>query len=376
MRIAFVIPYFYPEWRYGGQPRSAFELASGLVRRGHRVQVFTLGRDEGARNVEGIEVFYHRNVSEYLARRYRLFWSFSFKVGGADIIHVHELRALTSVAAYRAAMKAGIPYVLSAHGGLRHLGRKSAKTIFDALWGKQILAHAARVIAVSPIEENDASAFGVEPRRLRRIPNAINIEDYASLPVREAFRRRLKIGAGTILLFLGRLHWIKGADLLIDAFNAIRASEPSVHLVIAGPDDGQEASLRRQVRKLGLNERVIFTGFLEGTAKIEALTGSDVLVVPSRSEVFALAAIESLLCGTPVVLSSACGLYPLPKPDHGVIPFEAENRQDLADKLLAMVGPRPFRHNVSAGKAFVVDEFSLNSIAAKAEKVYEEVLHG
>src|SRR5215470_13375699 len=84
VRIAFVIPYFYPAWQYGGTPRSAFELARGLVRRGHSVQVLTTDSggetrlrdipDSHTRDVEGIQVRYYSNVSNRLAYRHRLFW--------------------------------------------------------------------------------------------------------------------------------------------------------------------------------------------------------------------------------------------------------------------------------------------------------------
>jgi hypothetical protein len=61
-----------------------------------------------------------------------------------------------------------------------------------------------------------------------------------------------------------------------------------------------------------------------------------------------------------------------------VIPFESENRKDLVDKLLMMVGPEPFRHNVAAGRDFVLREFSSDAVAARAEAIYKETMqrHG
>jgi len=389
VNITFVIPYFYPAWQYGGQPRSAFELARGLVRRGHRVQVLTtdsggstrlkdIGRNE-SREVDGIQVHYYSNVSNALAYRHRIFWPSELfrqireRISATDMVHIHELRATTSVSAYRAARRTGKPYVLSTHGGLKHLGKAAAKTVFDELWGKRILADAGALMAVSPVEEHDAKAFGVELAHIRRLPNAVNLEDFQNLPPRESFRARWKLGRGRILLFLGRLHWIKGADLLIEAFHTAHAAESDLRLVIAGPDDGQEAELRKQVERLRLTGVVTFAGFLDESAKREALTGCDALVIPSRAEVFALSALEGLACGTPVIMSSVCGLHPLPTPEQGVLTFEIENPGDLARKLLIMAGPEPFRHNLTAGREFVLQEFSPDVIAATAETIYAEV---
>jgi glycosyltransferase involved in cell wall biosynthesis len=392
VRITFVIPFFYPAWQYGGQPRSAFELARGLVRRGHSVEVLTtdsggesrLAERSQTTNVDGIEVSYYSNISNYLAYRHRIVWSFDFfreireRIAGTDVLHIHELRSTTSVLAYREAQRAGVPYVLSAHGGLQHLGKRALKVAFDSLWGKRMMSEATAFFAVSPVEESDALDFGVKAERIHRLANAINLEDFGTLPGPDVFRSRRHIGSGTIILFLGRLHWIKGADVLVDAFKKVHDREPAAHLVIAGPDDGQQPELRRRLQALRLDKSVTFTGFLDDTQKLEALTGSDVVVVPSRHEVFALTAIESLLCGTPVILSSACGLHPLPSIEQGVIPFESQNPNDLADKVLVMAGPQRFRHNVAAGREFVIREFSSDSVAAKAERIYQEILqvHG
>jgi len=351
--------------------------SGGAKRLGH------IGKNE-KRNVEGIDVLYYSNLSNSLAYRHRFFWPPEFfrrvheELLHTQILHVHELRSTISVSAYRSAARAKVPYVVSPHGCLKHFGKKLAKTVFDAVWGKRMLAEAGALIAISPVEENDARAFGVESRRIRLLPNAINVREFQDLPVRRAFAFRWNIHSSRIVLFLGRLHRIKGADVLLEAFQKVRATFADIHLVIAGPDDGEESQLRRRVHAMAMEDVVTFTGFLNDTEKREALVGSDVTVIPSRSEVFSLSAIESLLCGTPVIVSSACGLDPLPKPEHGLVRFISENVDDLAAKVLMMAGPEPFRHNVAAGRDFVSQEFSPGAIAAKAETIYEEVLrrHG
>src|SRR4051812_47963716 len=115
MRVLFVIPYFYDAWAYGGQPRSAFEMAKSLVARGHSVEVLTTdsgGRerlktaaDAVTRVVDGITIRYYRNLSNAMAFHQRVFLPLKFfrevghRVRGADVVHIHELRSSLSVAA-------------------------------------------------------------------------------------------------------------------------------------------------------------------------------------------------------------------------------------------------------------------------------------
>src|SRR5712691_9389400 len=147
MRIGFVIPYFYPAFEYGGTPRVAYEFARSLVRRGHKVTVLTT--DSGGKkridrravatregSLEGIEVFYYPNLSNYLAYEQRLFLprqlfqNIHRDLFSLEVVHIHEFRSLLSVAAHSALRQLNIPYVLSPHGGLQRLGKEWLKALF------------------------------------------------------------------------------------------------------------------------------------------------------------------------------------------------------------------------------------------------------
>jgi glycosyltransferase involved in cell wall biosynthesis len=390
MHIAFVIPYFYPALQYGGQPKSCYDLARALVRRGHSVTVLTtdtagnsrLALGSGAvnkRSIEGIDVIYYRNLSNYLAFRHRVFLPFALfqdidrQLAGCDILHIHELRSPVSVAAYRSAARLRIPFVLSTHGGLQWLGKRGAKFIFDKLWGREILASAMRLVAISPVEEQDVRMFNVKPEKIRLLPNTVFPDDYSDLPATGAFRREWNIREDKIVLFLGRQHWIKGADLLVAAMARADTATPSVRLVIAGPDDGQERELRRMLAGTPLEHRTTFTGFLDHKAKLKALVDADILVVPSRSEVFAITALEAMMCGTPVLLSSSCGLFPAPGGECGIRRFESGNVLDLAGKLELILN-QTANKSFAAGREFVSREFCPASVAERAEGIYEEAI--
>jgi glycosyltransferase involved in cell wall biosynthesis len=392
LKVTFVIPYFYPAWQYGGQPRAAYELARSLARRGHSITVLTTDSGgatrlttqetgpKGRRKVDGVDIIYYRNVSNALAFRQRIFCSPAFwrdvksRLEDTDILHIHELRSTMSVGAYRAAQSLRLPYVLSTHGGLRHLGRKGIKVIFDRLWGNSILQGAAAVISISPVEQKDARRYGVRADRIEQLPNGLAVEDYKDLPAKGSLRQRWSIHEAKIILFLGRLHWIKGPDLLLDAFHRLIQTHRDAHLVIAGPDDGQERELRNRVSELKMEGRVTFTGFCDQRCKLEAFADAEVAVIPSRSEVFAITAIEALASECPVLLSDICGLYPSPTASQGALHFKSENVDDLAEKLDAVIKDPSIRSAAKDGRRFVEAEFSNQRVGESAERIYRRVL--
>jgi glycosyltransferase involved in cell wall biosynthesis len=388
LRIAFVIPYFYPAWQYGGQPRSAYELARGLVQNGHRVKVLTTdslggermsqGSATERRDIEEIETVYYRNVSNHLAYHYRLFCPVEFfrhvrdELRGFDVVHIHELRSTLTVPTYKAAQRLSLPYVISPHGGLRRLGKSVIKCAYDMAWGKRILNDAAALFAISPAERKDAEQLGVPAERIKCVPNGMDLGAYNALPAAGQFRSRWNLTAKNILLFVGRLHWIKGADLLVRAFAKIHYLQGDTHLVIAGPEDGQGPELRRLIKGAHLENHVTLTGFLDENTKGLAYVDSQLLIIPSRSEVFSITALESLLCGTPVLLSSACGLHPLPAT--GVSRFESESVDALFLQIQGMMSYKQTCRDVGAWKEFVFRHFSVAAVTTKAEMAYQNIL--
>jgi glycosyltransferase involved in cell wall biosynthesis len=328
-----------------------------------------------------VEVFYYPNLSNYLAFHQRLFLPLGLfrnmrrHLADCDVVHVHELRSPPTVAAFKAARKLQRPFVLSTHGGLKWLGKRTAKYVFDKCWGGSILRYATRLIAVSPVEERDAREFGVKPEKVRLLPNLVFPDDYSNLPAQGTFRARFNIGQEKVVLFLGRLHWIKGADLLIDALSTLPVTSMNLHLVLAGPDDGQERELRRKLDGSDLKNRTTFTGYLDHDGKLQAFVDASVVVIPSRSDVFAITALEALLCCRPVVVSSACGLSPMPGSDCGLWQFATENVTDLARVLKTCLAQDGVA--LSKGREFVVREFSPEAIGERAEVIYEEAIrHG
>jgi glycosyltransferase involved in cell wall biosynthesis len=128
---------------------------------------------------------------------------------------------------------------------------------------------------------------------------------------RQAFFARFPHLEGKqILLFMGRLHPIKGCDILIEAFVQAMRNAPEWHLVMAGPDErGWKKNLGSLADRLGVSDRITWTGIVTGDVKWGAYRAAELLAVPSHHENFGVVVAEALACGVPVLLSNKVNIW-------------------------------------------------------------------
>src|ERR1035441_8214471 len=111
------------------------------------------------------------------------------------------------------------------------------------------------------------------PLERRRWPRRLFLRKYPSLREKR------------VVLFLGRIHFKKGLDILIEAWATIAEKWPEARLVLAGPDfEGTRSKIEALAAERGLNERVLFTGMLRDEMKWSALAAAQCFVLPSHSE--------------------------------------------------------------------------------------------
>jgi glycosyltransferase involved in cell wall biosynthesis len=112
------------------------------------------------------------------------------------------------------------------------------------------------------------------------------------------------------LLYLSRIHPKKGCDLLIAAFAKAALQDPALHLVLAGPGDEEWVSkLKAQAAQLGVQQRVTFTGMLQGDVKWGAYDAADAFVLPSHQENFGIVVAEALASGVPVLTTYQVNIW-------------------------------------------------------------------
>ena len=113
-----------------------------------------------------------------------------------------------------------------------------------------------------------------------------------------------------LALFMGRIHPKKGCDMAIEAFARVLAADPQWHLVIAGPDQvGLRPSLSSLGAKLGVSDRITWTGMIGGAAKRGVLCAAEVLVLPSHQENFGIVVAEAMSYGVPPLISNKVNIW-------------------------------------------------------------------
>lgn len=387
MRILHIIPYFYPAWAYGGTCRAAWELARALVRKGQSVVVYTTDAlDERSRStplsvvVDGVEIHRVRNLSNHLAWR-RAFFPLGFgnklqkSLRDADVVHLHEFRSYQNAIALPYMVRTGVPFVLTAQGGLpRIMGRNILKILYDRNFGARILSNAARLHALNELEREQFIDLGVDPQRIAILPNGVDLDQYQSLPSFTGFRARFDIPEEVpIILFLARVNKIKGVDFLVSSFNMLREVCPDAVLVIVGPDDGYLQEVKHQVQVLGIEKQVRFTGYLDGDDKLQAYQAASVYVLPSAYEMFAITLLESLACGTPIIATDRCGLADFVRQnDLGSI-VNYGDVKGLKNEIVRILGhPVDVERRADYGREYVLKHFGWDRIADNWLTVYQD----
>jgi D-inositol-3-phosphate glycosyltransferase len=190
-----------------------------------------------------------------------------------------------------------------------------------------------------------ASLYDAEPERIEVVPPGVDHTVFVPGD-RDAARRRLGIDAPRVLLFVGRIQRLKGADLAIRALAAL--DDPKCALVIvggpSGPDGHAEQSrLHALAAELDVAGQIRWVSARRHDRLADYYRAADVCVVPSRSESFGLVALEAAACGTPVVAAAVGGLQSLVHHDEtgylvdgrDPVDFAAPVERLLADAILA-----------------------------------------
>ncbi|MEX2453579.1 MAG: glycosyltransferase [Rhodospirillaceae bacterium] len=373
----------------GGPPKACLGMAQGMARRGHDVSIHTTNFDgavdadvplEAPVDMGGVSVRYHQvQFPRFLKRSAALRRALDRAVPACDLVHIHSLYLYHDWAAAAACRRSGVPYVIMPHGSLdpfiwrRHRGRKR---IVERLFQNRDLERAAAIHYTTEDERRLAAPFARNPRAIV-VGNGIDPAEFATLPPKGRFRAlHPETGDRPIVLFLGRLNFKKGLDLLAPAFGKVLAAGHDAHLVLAGPPEDMEDKTRGWLREAGALERTSFTGMISGEERLAALADAAMFVLPSYSENFGIAVAEASACGLPVVISDAVNIcHDVAAAGAGLV--SACDADAVAANMIALLAdPVRARAMGERGARMVREKFSWDGIAGELEAAYGRVLSG
>lgn len=308
MNILHVIPSLSSD--DGGPTHAVLAMERALALQGIAIDIATTA----AVSTAGQPVQSHRHVFVRQLRFYKVaagfLWWMLRNVRRYDAVHIHALFSFVSTVAALVSAMAGVPYILRPLGTLNRYGvqqrRSLLKRLSIALIEGPMLRRAAAVHFTSEAERIEAAELGIA---MHAIVLPLGIEPFEPAATSVLAATFPQLVDRQLALFMSRLDRKKNIEELLRAFASIQNEVADCWLVIAGSgEDRYAASLRALADQLGLQERIVWTGFVSGAPKAALLAAADVFVLPSFSENFGIAAAEALMAGLPCVLGRGVAL--------------------------------------------------------------------
>jgi len=378
--------------KFGGPLTVLFGLAKAQVQAGLEVEVATTNIDTPMggildvptdRPVEWNGVIIHyfpvQNNALLFSRQLRRY--VRENCAQFDILHIHGLYRFPPTYAAYIGRKQGVPYIIRLHGSLDPYLYKSStrgsvllKRLYERLFDWPNLNNAGAIHFTAEEERSRVSCLGLSAPSFV-VPNGLDWRHYEKLPERGVFRTKLGMGDEPLVLFLGRLHFKKGLDLLIPAFAQVHESHPHAKLAIVGPDnDNYGEKVRIWVHERGLDNHVVFVGNLDGDDVIQAYVDADVFVLPSYTENFGMTVVEAMACELPVVISDQVNIHHEVAASGGGLVTRCDVKE-IADAVLELLGDAARRKAIGqAGRQAVHVSYTWPAIVYTLTREYEQVI--
>jgi len=243
------------------------------------------------------------------------------------VIHIHGVWLHPQYAAAKFCINNKIPFILSPHGmyepWLWDKGTIKKKIYFN-FFAKKVLEQAQFIHAITPQEKLNIKKL-FKTNTVFEIPNLIDDEFTLNTYAKNIDEK--------YILFLGRLHEVKGLDILFKAFSKINDSR--YKLKIAGKINDYYPYLKQLSEELDIHNKIEFLDMVKGDKKIELIKNAVALVAPSYSEVIGMVNLEAAIQKTLVVTTHQTGLNPLWSKNGGIL--INPNEKELTNALKTVI---------------------------------------
>lgn len=382
----------YPPRIVGGISPHVYELSRALCELGVEVHVVTKATpaapDEDVEpsgvHVHRVELAAHPNdflheiqlLNEAIDRRCRRLLE-DFRPGGQPtLFHAHDWLSLDSARELKYEYQLPVVATIHAteHGRNQGLHNDLQRYIHEQEYW--LTYEAWRVIVCSEYMKGQVHELFNCP--LDKVDVVFNCVDRAKFQFewpeseRAKWRAQLALPHERIVMYVGRFVREKGIHVLLNSASVVLAEEPDTKFVIVG--GGQRERLEKFCRWYGLQEKVLFTGFMADRSLHQLYRCADVAVFPSLYEPFGIVALEAMAAGVPVVASDAGGLREVVLHDETGTSCYAGNAESLSWAILRVLrDPERARRLVQAALRRLETDFDWSILAKKTAAIYERV---
>ena len=357
MKIAILVNLFPPKW-LAGTEIATYHLAEHLAQHGHEVHVIT-SLDEGLPEKSCEKGFHIHRLPRV---RIRFVGVLAFWVDivrtlqkiKPDIVHAQSFGS--GVPALLSDRLLKIPYLIYGRGSDVYL-----PGWFTKLTAKLILKNASAVIALTKHMKEAMQA--IYSRDVIIVPNGINLNEVAE---REAEGGN----PGKKILFVGRLHPVKGTQYLLGAMSIVHRELPEAKLILVG--DGEEREhLETLTDNLGIRECVEFAGRVPHERVEGYMNQAEVFVLSSLSEGFPVTILEAMACGLPVVATRVGGVPDIIEDGANGYLIDTMNQEQMAEALLKLLRDEELRKGISEKNRVTAEKYRWDTVVVTLEGIYQ-----
>ena len=386
MRILNVVGAFPPAFAEGGPGVMTYNVSHSLIELGHQVNVITTnkcGNDHldvplDDTKWKGVPVRYCNWKPSYLPYHSpELTIQVRKRLPKTDLLLLSSSWTSYGVSTGVECRRAGVPYILYAHGSYDPIRLRIGwikKKIWWNLFDRKLYDRAAAIIALTETEAKQIRDMGVQTP-IECIPIGVDEEQLSVRFSREELNSQYPLlNERPFVLFLGRLHPIKGVDILVKSFKEVIESVPEAVLVIAGPSEqSYENEIQALIKSLKLQESVLLTGGVFGQVKATFLKEATVYCLTSKGEGLPASALEAMYSGTPVVLSKACNLPGVREVEAGFV--TDLNIDDIVTSIVSLLKNSELQRKMGVnGQLFIEKNYAWAKVAKKTAELCKKTV--
>jgi D-inositol-3-phosphate glycosyltransferase len=242
---------------------------------------------------------------------------------------------------------------------------------------REVVRCSDRIVASTDDERAElVTAYAADPERVEVIPPGVDHSIFFPAD-RSHARRRLGLAhEQPLLLFVGRIQPLKGADLALRCLAAL--PDHAVTLALVGGPSGADGAaevgrLHALARDLGIEDRVRWVAPQPHADLADWYRSADICVVPSRAESFGLVALEAAACGTPVVAANVGGLRSLVDDSHTGFLVDGRTAGDYAEPVQRLLADPGLAGEMSVSTAARSRRYTWSITAARLRRLYADV---
>ncbi len=383
--ILFVSGSFYPATYYGGPIYSSYELAKGLAEIDCQVFICTTNSN-GPKRLAVKTNKYLKLKDDLFVKYYGLgskngFSPFMFLLLWQDILKA-DIVYLISIFSPCTPLTIVICKILKKKLIISPRGQLGVwclnqGSMFKKLWLKVFIHPFINNFTwhINSKEEQKDVKLVYPNARTFVIPNGIDTDIYENgnqskkKLFYQKYTKDITINS-LVMISMGRLHQVKGFNILINSFKVVKEKYDNFYLLIAGQDFGEKEELVKQINELKLNDRVYLIGNIEGEEKIDFLKNADVFALSSHHENFGLVYAEALAAGIPIVASKNTPWEEVEKYNCGKW---VENTPEDFAKAIEEILNSNYEKMGDNGRKFIYENYNWEIIAKKYKEKLDEI---